>query len=329
MTGCRCHILCSCIKWALIKRTVILTNGGTELKVRSKLFYSYLLFVIIYAGFVLLPAPSSATLSQYHVSAFWLRAIYVTLILILAGIWFAGFYSYAKLREYARLINDNKDGKQVSLIVRGIFLLVIWLPVSSVSSVILNHIAMRHLGWLPAVTIFDNYVSLLFPLAGFIYISLGARGLSNLVRAHSAYVARNVMAIFLIYVGLIYYHLVATTPFRTTTYHMSIWIILLTLVAPYIYMWFVGLQASYEIYHYRRKVAGIVYKNSWNLLTLGLGWLIIMSIGLQYLTTLTPHLNHLSIYWMLAIIYSLLLLLAAGFVLIALGARKLKKIEEV
>lgn len=54
-----------------------------------------------------------------------------------------------------------------------------------------------------------------------------------------------------------------------------------------------------------------------------------MSISVQSLTTLTPHLVHLSIYWTLAIIYSLLLVLSVGFVLIAIGARQLQRIEEV
>jgi hypothetical protein len=299
------------------------------LQLRSKLFYSYLLFLIVYSGFTLLPAPLPSTLAQYHVSVLGLRIIDVTLILLLAAIWYAGFYSYAKLHAYAKLIHNDKDGKPVARIVQGIFLLVMWLPVSSTISTVLNYFAMRHLGMLPAVTVINHYVSLALPLAGFILISLGSRGLSTLVRPHFSYRASNLLAIFLIYVGLIYYRLTVTTPGRALIYHLSVWLILLTLVAPYIYMWFVGLQATYEIYRYRKKVAGVVYKNSWKLLALGLGWLIVMSIALQYLTTLTARLNRLSIYWLLVIVYSLLLLLAVGFVLIAFGARKLQKIEEV
>ncbi len=248
---------------------------------------------------------------------------------MLAGIWFAGFYGYAKLQDYARLIRQDKDGQHVSKLTRGVFFLVMWLPVSSVASAILNYIAIKHHGLLAAVKIIENYINLLLPLVGFIFIGIGARGLSELAQHRPTYRSANIMVIALVYIGLIYYRLVATTYHRADVYHMPIWLILTTIVGPYVYMWFIGMLATYEIYRYRRKVAGVVYRKSWNLLALGLGWLVVMSIGFQYLTTLSARLNGLSLYWLLAIVYSVLLVLAISFVLIALGARKLQKIEEV
>jgi hypothetical protein len=300
-----------------------------RLRLRPKLLYSYLILLILYAGFTLLPAPSPATLLQYHVGATELRLIELTIILLSAFIWYAGFYGYDRLDTYTNYIEGDKDGQHVAWLTKGIFVLVMWLPVSSVISSILQYIARRHLGLLPSVTIVNNYISLLFPLIGFTLIGVGARGLSTLVKRRFTYQATNILAIILIYIGLIYYRLVATTDNRSAVYHMSIWPILTTIVAPYVYMWYVGLTAAYEIYHYQKKVAGIVYRRSWNLLALGLGWLIVTSIGLQYLTTLSARLNKLSIYWILVIIYTLLIVLSIGFVLIALGAQKLQKIEEV
>jgi hypothetical protein len=298
-------------------------------KLRSRLFYSYIFFLIIYSGFILLPAPAPATLLQYHVSALGLRLLDLTIILILAGIWFAGFYGYAKLQMYTGLIRGGKDGKQVTKLTKGIFLLVMWLPVSSVISAILNYLAVKRPGLLPAVAIINIYVNLLFPFLGFFIISQGARGLSELVRQRPTFRASNALAVIVIYIGLVYYRLVATTDHRTAIYHMPIWLILIAVVAPYVYMWSIGLLAAYEVYLYRQKVAGIVYRKSWSLLALGLCWLIVVSIGFQYLTTLSARLGHLSIYWLLVIVYSLLLVLSVGFVLVALGARNLQKIEEV
>jgi len=299
------------------------------MQLRSKLFYSYLFFLIIYSGFTLLPAPSKIILTQYHLSATGLRLIDVTIIVLLAVIWYAGFYGYGKLRQYAQLIGKDRDGKHVVMLTRGIFLMVMWLPINSTVSAILNYIAHRHLGFVPAAAIIENYVNLVLPLAGVILISLGARGLSEIVKQRPTYRAISILAAVLIYTGLVYYRLVATTAHRSSIYHMSIWLILLTLVAPYIYMWFMGLLATYEILNYRLKVAGIVYRKSWGMLAFGIGWLVVTSIGVQYLTTLSARLMHLSIYWILVIVYSLLLVYSVGFVLIALGARKLQKIEEV
>lgn len=299
------------------------------MRLRSRLFYSYLFFLLVYSGFTLLPKPLPAILRQYHISATRLRILDLTIIVLLAAIWYVGFYGYAKLSNYNQLIDGSKDGKPTAKLTQGVFLLVMWLPVSFTTSAILNFFAMRHTHLLPAVTIINHYISLILPFVGFFYISMGTRGLSELVRQRPTFRAINIMAVILVYIGLIDYHLVAATPNRAAVYHLSIWLILLTLMAPYICMWFMGILSTYEVYRYRMKVAGIVYRKSWSLFALGLGWLIVASICFQYLTTITSRLNQLSIYWVLLIIYSLLLVLSAGFILIAAGTRKLQRIEEV
>jgi hypothetical protein len=300
------------------------------MQLRSKLFYSYLFFLIVYSCFTLLPAPSPIALAQYDLSAMGLRIIDATVIVLLAAIWFAGFYGYSKLRQYAQLISKERDGKHVAMLTRGIFLMVMWLPVSATVSAILNYVASHHLGLMPAVAIIENYLNLLLPLLGVVLIGIGARGLSDIVKQRPTHLANSILIVVLIYTGLIYYRLVGTTANRESVYHMSRWLVLLTIVAPYVFMWFTGVLATHEIFNYRQKVAGMVYRSSWKLLALGIGWLMVLSIAVQYLlTTLVSRLNHLSIYWILVIIYSLLLVYSVGFVLIALGARKLQKIEEV
>ena len=299
------------------------------LRLKPKLLYTYVLFLVVYGAFVLLPAPRSATLLQYHLSSMGLRGIYITIIIILAVIWYMGFYSYDMLNRYAINIKKDKDGKQVDVIAKGIFFLIMWLPVSSTISTILNYFVVKHPSALSATTIIDNYINLILPLVAFVMIGLGARGLSKLTKQRPSYRATNILVVSIVYIGVVYYRLVATTTNRTLIYHMSIWVIALTLIAPYIYMWFTGLLAAYELHGFQQKVQGVVYRKSWHYLSLGLGWLIITSIGFQYLTTLAAHLDHLSIYWILAIIYSLLAVLSVGFVFIAIGARKLQKIEEV
>lgn len=304
-------------------------GGGFKLKLRSKLFYTYIIFLLVYAGFTLLPKPSPAILLQYHVSPLWLRIIDLTIILLLAGIWYVGFYGYVKLLEYTRLIESNKDGRQLEKLSKGVFLLVMWLPISSTLSVIFNYAAMRHPGWLSATTITENYINLLLPLVAFVFIGRGAHGLMPIVKQKLTYGAINSLGIVLLYIGFTYYHLVATIPNRHNMYHLHIVLLLITVVVPYVYMWFVGLFAVFELYRYSKKVSGVVYKKSWELLGMGIGWLLILTIVMQYLTTLSAHLVHLSIYWLMVIVYALLLVLSVGFVFIALGANRLRKIEEV
>ena len=85
----------------------------------------------------------------------------------------------------------------------------------------------------------------------------------------------------------------------------------------------------YEIFLYRLKVPGIVYRDSWRLLGYGLGALIIISIVFQYLSDHIRRLTRLDLNGALIVLYLLLILLGIAYILIALGVRNLKKIEEV
>ena len=299
------------------------------LKKKSKLFYFYIITLVVYSAFVLIPKPLPATLVQYHVSALGLRLIYVTIILILAGIWYAGFYGFRRMQTYSYLIKGDVDGQQLARFKSGLLILSLWLPITTTLSTILNYFDLKQPGLVPAYTIIENYINLIIPLAGFSYISLGARGLTEIINKRPSYKATNLMFIVLIAASLIYYHLVATTHNRGEVYHMSIWFIMFSLALPYIYMWSIGLLAAYEIYIYSSKVKGIIYRKSWHLLDIGLSWLILVSIAFQYLSNVFYDLDHLSIYVILLIIYSVLLVLAIGFMLVALGTKKLQKIEEV
>jgi hypothetical protein len=283
----------------------------------------------MYSALVLIPKPSPAILKQYHITAGRLRILDITIIILLAAIWYAGFYGYAKFRNYADIIRNTKDGEHVDKLSKGLLLLVLWLPVSSIVSSALNYLGLRHPSSLHNVTIVNHYVGIVFPLAAYIFIALGARGLSQLARQRPSFLTTNILSLVLVYIYVIYIRLVASTQHRGLVYQLPIWLILLTIVAPYIYMWSIGALAAYELFLYSRKSPGLVYRKSWRLLALGFGWLIVTSIAFQYLTTLTARMQHLSLYSLLGIVYALLAVLSAGFVLIALGTRKLQKIEEV
>jgi hypothetical protein len=94
-------------------------------------------------------------------------------------------------------------------------------------------------------------------------------------------------------------------------------------------MWLIGTRSFYELYKYRLKASGVIYRKFWSLLAVGIVWILVVSILIQFLTTINSRLDKLSLSSLLVLIYILLILLAAGFILIAAGVNKLKKIEEV
>lgn len=290
----------------------------------------YLALVILYCAGTLLIPPPKQTLHRYHITLLHLRILDLTIIILYAAIWFCAAYGFYTFRRYYQLIKKNKDGKPLAKITLGIGFLACWLPVSAVYNTYSNYLVQKHADLAGSIAITQNYLSLLLPLLGFIMISIGARGLSELAKQRPSLSGTNILVVILILIGVTYVHLVSNTHNRLNgTYHLSTLWVLVTLVAPYIYMWFIGLLSFYEIYLYRSKVAGIVYRRSWRLLAFGLGSLIVISIIIQYLTTISERLTKLSLTWVLLVIYALLVLLASAYILIALGIRNLKKIEEV
>ena len=297
------------------------------MKLKSRLFVGYLCIVILYSALTLLPPPSAATMAQFHATAGSLRVAAAILVLVVVSIWFVGFYSYAKFRHYAKLIQGTEDGRSVGQLGAGLLFLALWGPVASLTASTLNILTLKHVVSSQVATITNHYVGLLLPLASYICISLGAHGLSLLARQRPSLRATAVLNLILIYVSVIYIRLVFTAPHRHAVYQESGWLVLLTLVAPYIFMWSIGAVAAYELFLYSRRSPGFVYRKLWRLLAVGFGWLIVGSVALQCETTLAFRFQQ-SLHATLLGIYSLLALISIGFVLIALGAAKLQRIEE-
>lgn len=300
------------------------------MKLRSKAFVSFVILAIIYASVNLIAAPPRTTLQHYHISSAALRLLDSTVIFPVILIWFIGLYGYQKLHTYASYVQGNTEGNAVAVLSKGITLLAFWLPISSTISAVLSWIATHHLGFQPANTIVSNYLSLLFPLAAFIYLSRGSRQLSDLTKRRPSQLSIHALVVVLAVAGVTYGYLVAHARDRLyATYHMPIVLVLATLVVPYIFSWYLGLLAVYDIHLYTRWLKGIIYKRSWNALSIGMVWIVVFSIALQYVSTVSARLSNLSLAWTLTLIYTILPILAVGYIFVALGAKRLTKIEEV
>ena len=107
------------------------------------------------------------------------------------------------------------------------------------------------------------------------------------------------------------------------------WLILLTIIIPYLYAWFMGLFAAYEIFLYSKQTKGLLYRRALTFLSGGFVITIISSVILQYVQSDTTRIRRISFNWLFVGIYLLLLIYASGFLLIGKGAQRLKRIEEV
>lgn len=286
-------------------------------------------FVLVYALLMMVPHPPQSTLDKYNLTATSARLLNLTIIIPLAILWFTAFYGFVKLDAYQRLIGYAKDGMQVAKLRNGILILALTLPLTSILNQVLDLWTISNPAAEATSTIIHNYVGIFFPLLAFIYIGRGAYGLAALTRKRTSYQMLNLIFLLALALGFTYVYLIARAPGSIAdNYHLSLALFLFTIILPYTYVWFLGLYAAYQIYLYSRNVKGLVYRQSWRLLSFGLVAIIIFSILLQYLGTLSEQLQGLSLNWILLIVYLLLFLWAISYVLVALGAKRLMKIEE-
>ncbi len=301
------------------------------------LAYLFVALILTYLVLTLLLSANRQAMVHYHISSLALRILDVTIVLPVAGIWTAAFYGFTKLRQYAELISNNRDGKQMHRLAFGVGILAFCQPTASIISTILNYFSQHHPSFLPTTTIVNNYISLLIPLAAFVVIGEAARGFTDITKQRPSQRQIQLFALLLVLIGAGYCYFVFNglpsvrklALSSSHIYYLPDWVILLTIVVPYIFVWFNGMLASMDIYLYQQKIKGVIYKGGMGLVALGVGFIIISSIVLQYLVTLSGRILELRISAILLIVYPLLVLISAGYIMIAIGAKRLRKIEVV
>jgi hypothetical protein len=175
---------------------------------------------------------------------------------------------------------------------------------------------------------------LVMALGALHFISAGTHRLSFNVKPQSSlWPIRVFMLLFLMFAVAYTYIIVGN--FATNhlngldPYRLPHWVVLLTYVAPYLYIWFVGLWSVMELAQYQTSIKGIVYNYSFRYLATGFAVVILSSISIQYVNSVSPRLHTLDLNKILLILVGLLVLYAVGVIFVATGARKLQKIEEV
>jgi hypothetical protein len=180
-----------------------------------------------------------------------------------------------------------------------------------------------------------NYITLALPLLGFSLVGIASKELINRVNARLSPVNARGIMLFFVVGGVLYCYLTfrqfnpGSLGSTHNPYFLPIWLLLLTVIIPYLYAWFVGLLAAYEITSYSQQVRGVLYKQALHLLVGGLVAVIAGSILLQYISSVDPSPGHLVLDYRLLLVVLFRIVIGIGFVLIAAGANRLKRIEEV
>jgi hypothetical protein len=293
-----------------------------------------LLVAISIALNFLLPA-NKAALDAYHLSSIQYKIILFAVSLPSYLVWFTAFVGYSKLYEYAAAVKNTPEGKHYYKLARGGAWLAWSLPLSKIFSTILSAIDNAHPGFHSTAIILGNYFSLILSLVAFSLIASAARRLLNDAKLRlSPAITKSIIIAFVVagvsYCYLVFRHFDMTSLTKANNgYFLPIWLMLLTIIIPYLYIWFIGLLSACDLAVLAAKARGHLYKRAQAYLVAGLVIVLMGSVAIQYVHTIQPVSGHLLIDASLALTLIFRVLQGVGFVLMTVGAIKLRKIEEV
>lgn len=294
---------------------------------------------ILYAALTVFLPPDANTLTKYNLSTPGAKILSLSVVIPYIIIWFTALYGSLKFKHYADTIVDNQDGKACTTIANGLLVLALSMPVSALVSNSNLYFSRKHPGYLPAATIINNYVNLILVLAAFYIIYRGAKQLAKVLKnyvAHASDLASEALPLIFILGTVAYSYLTLTNPARQhpagsakqAAYYLPDWLLLVTIVIPYILVLFFGLSAVWYMRLYSARVPGILYKRALRYVLGGIFVAVLSVMTLRILVSMTAWFESQTLKLILAILYLLLIFIGIGYWLIAKGAKKLTKIEE-
>lgn len=250
-------------------------------------------------------------------------------------VWVGAFLAYARLQQYTRILKKTPEGGDFQYISNGIKYLAYGLPLVAVLTICLNSIGNNISELKAASIIIINYLSLAIPLIAYSSIRKGTHGLVERSRLRFSLTDMRAIVMVLVVIGVAYCYFtfkklnLESIGSADNPYYLPAWLMIITVIVPYLYAWFSGLLAAYELVIFGRQVQGVLYRQAVRWLASGMVAVVAGGIGLQYLRTVIPRTGHLSINTALLFAFTAYVILIIGFVLIIVGASRLRKIEEV
>lgn len=316
-------------------RTAIMKKNQEPNHNTSRAIRHYVWLVLFYVALLFFLPANQDTRATYHFSAIEFHIVSLIVALPPIAVWLAAFIGYAQLRNYARSIRNTPEGIYFDQLAEGVTWLAWSLPVSVIVPFVLNTVAASHPGFHAAAVIISDYIILIVPLVAFSVIAAASRGLLATVKVKLTLVNARLIIVGFLLLGVIYCFLtfrhfdLSSLGSTHNAYFLPIWLTVVTITVPYLYAWFMGILAAFELTLFRRNVHGVLYRQPLGLMVSGLLAVILSSVAQQYITSVEPRPDHLVLNLRLLFILIFRLIAGAGFVLIALGANRLRKIEEV
>lgn len=297
---------------------------------RTLLYFGILAVLYLVLSLVLPTNPAAE--ASYHISSVEYHIILFFIIFPFVLIWLVAFYGYSNIRNYASVIEDTPEGTPIAHISNSMMWLAWGLPIPALIGLILSSIANGHPGFYGASIIISNYANLIIPVVAFHILSTGSRLWAEKENIRLSIGSIKLLVFLFVVIGALYCYQIFHNVLGSSgdPYHLPHWLLLVTIVIPYLYAWIMGFLAAYEIWMVSNHAKGLLYQQALRYVARGIVVTVASFIVLQYYrTALIPHTARFSLSYVLIVTYLMLIIIALGYGLLAYGARKLKKIEEV
>lgn len=304
---------------------------------RRLAIYIYTPLAVAYIALSYIYPLDHATLGRRQLDLIVARIVSVSVAILFVAVWYLALYASAQLRSYSIKIRLYRDGPAFVDIANGVQLLAFYLPARNVTKIVLNYEVFLHPSFTSLANVFITYASLAIPLVAFILIGRGAQRFESVAKTRVS--LPELYALGMSFILLTVWYCYASFTHANNTLSAN-WLVTIpsalppllrtvTIIMPYIFMWFVGLIAVYGIILYQRYVQGIIYRQALKFLSLGLALLIIISIIIQFVTASIGELQASAFAIVLAITYGLIIFLGLAFGLIARGVRNLWLLDHI
>lgn len=291
----------------------------------------FIILVAITVGLAVGLPPDPHAVQQLHTTDAIYRLAVLVLLLPYGVIWYAAFYAYTRLIKYARATQGYPDGKAFRQIMIGMGVLAYGLVLPTTVTLILQNITSHYPDFRPAAVVISHYLTILVVLVTFVFIGSGTRLLINTVNRRPRLAGTRIFALLFATLSVAFTYLViAHNTDSPHAYYLSTPWLLITFIIPYLYGWAMALLSAYEFGIYAKYAKGLLYQRALQLFSYGIITTIAGSVAVQFLNnTFIAASASQSIGYVLALDYVLLAIVAVGLVMMALGAKKLQKFEEV
>jgi hypothetical protein len=308
-------------------------KGGKNYSEDAPFILTFAVLSVLYVALAFLPTPDPGTLQHYHLSTTSYRWLILPIVIFFVIIWLTALYGSLRIKQYARIIRGSREATGLDILSSGFMALALMLPLTSDLSSLANSISRYHETYREPLTIIINYVNLVVMAVALSLIAGGAEKLAALANRKHLQLPENFWVLGFIIISSLYGYFLISQPSEKSLavrpYYLPHWAVLVTLAMPYLYFWYRGFKGAYMLFEYQKNVRGWLYKKALRYLAAGVSVVVLSSVLTRMLTTIPSQLNHLNLTPVLVIIFGLLAVIAIGYGLIALGANRLRKIEEV